>query len=231
LLGCNNPGATRNAQTTDQLDTVGYYAARELKGLYEFILNEITTKDLKKIEKHILKETPKNNYLEGYISIFGLFHEIKEEDSFHKRDWCDNVRKFETCNFFIGDIEISSLSLTFFNDTLLTIECHPRDKLKEAFIHKYGKGKDKSKPTKVIKRKNKDILESLTDITWENETVRAQYYYEFFELFGQQEAYNYFKIALKDTVKINAMRECNRLYEEQLRIEKDNEKKKYMNKI
>jgi hypothetical protein len=64
--------------------------------------------------------------------------------------------------------------------------------------------------------------------------VNAQYYYDFYEhpiYKGQQEAYKYFRISLKDTAIINAMNECNRKYREDLQNTEEKEKQDNIKKL
>ena len=62
VIGCNTSSNKKEKESipeeikSTEPDTTGYYAARELEGIYEFKLDKTTVKDLKKIEKETYQQ-------------------------------------------------------------------------------------------------------------------------------------------------------------------------------
>lgn len=208
FFGCNNP-SSKNTGTINLPDTVGYFAAKNMKGLGSFRLGESTysqilniikeeiRKDSRRYKETNYKELPlytgyEPKYLdykfdkkgniasEFYREDFGsIFKEIKYDtiSSFLKEDilkrevfGCPNIRELEMFKYYIGDIEISSLNLKFYKDTLYQITCSQNDKIEEGFKAKYGNGKTIDNSVK----KGDKLLKIDKKTTWENETVKAE---------------------------------------------------------
>ena len=198
-------------------DTTGYYAARELRGIYLFILNKTTIKDLKKIKTEIRKDDNLNKYCD-----------IKEINTEPYEKTCDKIHEYSVDGFKIGNIYMPKLHLTFFNDTLIDINSKDNYSIEKAFIEKYGSGKYKF-TEKTIEGKHSKIKGHHRERIWENEKAIANHW-TFSDVNSNPLAGN-FSISLKDSIKSKAIEECKKEYSEKRRAEREKEKQKSVDKI
>ena len=180
LFSCENYSV--RLKTGNTPDTVGYYAARDLKGLANFKIGESTySKTLESIKNEIHEEHNKGvwhgtgypkyvAYSNGY---YGFVLDVIRHDttvkffdnSRYKPNYesdiifgCPNFKTIRLSNYFIGDINLQNFQLKFFRDTLYEISCNQNNDIEIGFEKKYGKGK-------YIQDKA---------IVWENEDVKAE---------------------------------------------------------
>jgi hypothetical protein len=266
FFGCNNPSSKSNG-TINLSDTLGYFAAKNMKGLGSFKIGESTRseilniikeeirKDSRRYKETNYKELPlysgyEPKYLdykfdkkgniasEFYREDFGsIFNEIKYDtiSSFLKEDilkrevfGCPNIRELEMFKYYIGDIEISSLNLKFYKDTLYQIACSQNDKIEEGFKAKYGSGKTIDNTVK----KGDKLLKIDKNTIWENETVRAesQTYieckYDGDKYQGAGYSNCFFNMNSKNEKKLSEITDCkNAANETKKRFEEQNKKK------
>ncbi len=222
-------------------DTSGYYAARNLEGLGSFLIGKSTY--LQTLND--LKEAYRNderyhyfNYGNGFGEVFSGLKEI-QFDSVNKNQYnsiftlrylaCNDVRIIGCYNYYMDDIEISDLVLTFYNDILIRIDCRQNDKIDEIFSLSHGAGKVKKetfwftpngktnkKPDKELLDNGKaDILSNYSEVIWENSAVkttsysRIKYKYENRRLTGIDYTINEFSIVSKDEIRNNEMISCD----------------------
>lgn len=193
---------------------LGLGAFKIEKSTYSEILNilkEEIRKDSRRYKETNYKETPlydgySPKYLDykfdktGNISsqfyredFGGIFKEIKydtisrflKEDILNREIFgCPNIRELEMSKYYIGDIEITSLKLKFFNDTLYQINSWQSDKIEEGFKTKYGVGnlinntvwktpfgKTNIRPENDAVRQKSQLLKLDEKIIWQNELI------------------------------------------------------------
>ena len=74
--------------------------------------------------------------------IYDTISSFLKEDILNREIFgCPSIRELEMFEYYIGDIEIRSLKLKFFNDTLCQISCSQNDKIEQGFKAKYGDGR------------------------------------------------------------------------------------------
>lgn len=230
-------------------DTVGFYQARDLKGLGNFKIHGSTYKET-------FKTLTKEFKIDGRYSleVFNL-KEIHHDTikSFLAEDLlkehifgCPRVSGINVYKYFIGDIEISDLKLTFYQDTLISIECAQNDKIDEGFKLKYGKGKSfnndlwKTPSGETHERPSDDIMNKCQLLKidqkqiWENKSVIATssfycvYLYDGDKYLGgdMNSSFHYFSIVSKNLRIKNQMNNCDSIaqkYKEKI-IEVNNRK-------
>lgn len=205
VCGCNNSSSKKDKEIVvketkpTEPDTAGYYAAREMQGIYEFKINKTTVKDLKGIENAISK-LPHNYSCEIEKSKSPLFD----------KDYCDEIKEYDLSSLRIGDICFSEIHLVFFRDTLSFITCEPNRAFREAFAQKYGSGK-----VTVEKgiHKTGDINGKylFVNVVWENEEIKADYYDTtvYKTMNGDWISKKYkLTISLKDPIKEKIIKDC-----------------------
>lgn len=191
--GNNNFNA--NSRIINAVDTTGYYAAKNLKGLELFNLGETTYNGAldvikSKIRVDYNKEynlrnyppyySPKTKYSAERFSI--LFEEIQKDTICSLLDkktssgfgsltfGSPDVKFILMREYYIGDLKISNLKLTFFKDTLCKIECDQNTAIEQGFKDKYGEGNY----TKLIDIRTKRRIAKNEQIIWRNSVVFAK---------------------------------------------------------
>jgi hypothetical protein len=183
-------------------DTIGYYSAKSLNGLGPFQLEKSTYYGtLTALKKEWRKDSryDYNNYGSGLGEHFlGLILLNFDSTKTYQGDLifspkylaCNYIKAIGLYEYYISDIEISSLLLTFYHDTLIRIDCHQNDKIDEAFTMKYGTGKKiayttwktplgetNNRPSdNAIRSERARIVRIFEQIIWENENVKATSY-------------------------------------------------------
>lgn len=140
-----------------------YKEASELRGLNEFIINETTTDKLKSINKKISLDS---RYFPLSSDGFKLNNDNSE---------CPNIKIYKINEFFIEDLRISNLELTFYQDTLFKIILSESEVVKDAFNKKYGEGIRNYNFSLASRNKKNEKMDVTENIIWENESVRAEY--------------------------------------------------------
>lgn len=190
-----------------------------------------------------------------YREDFGsIFKEVKYDTivGYLKKDLldreifgCPNIREIRMYDYYIGDIEINSLELKFYKDTLYQINCSQNDKVEEGFKTKYGNGKvinntvwDTPRGKTNIRPENDAVLKKskLTKIDekiiWKNELLKAEsqtyceYKYDGDKYKGAGYSNSYFTIISKNAKITNEIKDCeNAAYESKKRLEEQNNQK------
>ncbi|HAZ01080.1 MAG TPA: hypothetical protein DCY97_02735 [Marinilabiliales bacterium] len=173
------------------------------------LIKEEIRKDYKRYKDSKYKESPKyfgyeekfrdfkfdkkgNIASEFYREDFGLiFTEVKydtlysllKNTSYDKEIFgCPNIREIKMSEYFIGNIEINSLLLKFYKDTLFEINCDQKDEIENGFKEKYGAGKfinntlwkTKFGQTKTEPANDAKLLVLDEKHIWENEYIKAE---------------------------------------------------------
>jgi hypothetical protein len=225
FISCSNPSSQKNATVSNVPDTIGYFAARNMKGIAAFKIGETTCsqalkiikdeirKDSRKFKETNYKEMPKyHGYEANYPdftfdkngNISGTFNreyfdliikEVKYDtiNSYLKEDLldreifgCPNIRAISIFQYYIGDIELMSFELKFYQDTLYKIICNQEDKIESGFKEKYGAGRSivnnqwktplgikNEAPENDAMRKKSQLLKIDEKNIWENQFVKA----------------------------------------------------------
>lgn len=238
------------------------------------LIKQEIRKDSKRYKETNYKELPRySGYQEKYLDFkfdkkgnivgqfyredFGsIFTEIKYDTigSYLKEDilnreifGCPNIIELEMSDYYIGDIQISSLKLKFYKDTLYQISCSQNDEIEEGFKAKYGNGRSinnsvwktprgetKIRPeNEEVLRKSK-LLKIDEKIIWENESVRAEaqtyheYSYEGDKYIGAGYSNSYFTIISKNEMVSREIKDCeNAAYKTKTMLETQNKKKDF----
>jgi len=209
LISCKQ--GIQNSNITNANDTTGSYAVRNMKGLASFNIDESTyNKTL-----HFIKNEMKNDKEDRY-----KYRENKREFSSIGEDmWLSNsglkdnderiyVESVTDANkkqnpliktieisypgYYIGNLKISNLKLSFFKDTLISIECDNSD-IEQAFTTKYKPtfvieettwktwyGETKKRPSQNAINKRAFLIDSHDEKRWENEKVKAISYSHYY---------------------------------------------------
>ena len=99
---------------------------------------------------------------------------------------CPKIRAISIFQYYIGDIELMSFELKFYQDTLYKISCNQEDKIESGFKEKYGDGKSiinnqwktplgikNEAPENEAMKKKSQLLKIDEKHIWENEFVKA----------------------------------------------------------
>ena len=201
------------------------------------LIQEEIRKDSKRFKETNYKELSRyNGYQEKYLDYkydkkgniasqfyredFGaLYREIKYDtiSDFLKEDilssevfGCPSIRELEMFEYYVGDIEINSLKLRFYRDTLYQIACLQNDEIEEGFKAKYGIGRSYDNS---IERGDK-ILKINKKLIRENESIRAEsmtyveYKYNGDKYEGASYSNSYFTIILKNEKIVKQIKDC-----------------------
>ena len=175
-------------------------------------------------------------YRESFSSViketkFDTIQSYLKEDLLDREVFgCPNLREIRMFEYYIGNIEVRSLKLNFFNDTLFSINANQDDELEKGFIEKYGglyternkirtpSGIKSEYPISQTARQKSQLLEIDEEYIWENEKVIArshsniEYHYE-----GKStthtdfDYYSSFTIETKDTTLLKKILDCKNL--------------------
>jgi hypothetical protein len=226
---------------TTSPDTVGFYAARNLAGLGGFLIGKSTySQTLEDLKNEWRKDDRYYyfNYGKGLGENFSGLREVKydsantlEANSIFPIRFiaCKDVKIIGCYDYYLGDIEITDLALTFYKDTLIRIDCRQSDKLDQDFALKYGSDKVKSETvwftpsgrTKIqpdkelLKKGSADVLSNFSERIWENQEFKAisyariKYKYENKKFAGTDYKINEFSIVSKNEVRNGKMIRCD----------------------
>jgi len=223
----------QNASIRGINDTTGYYATRNMKGLASFKIDESTYNKTLNLIKNEMENDAEDRYkyrenkssfpsLDEHSWLDGL----KENDTRIYLESVTDPNKKQNSNiktlemsypgYYIGDIKISNLKLTFFKDTLISIECDKSD-IDQAFTTKYKPstfieettwktwyGETKKRPSQNAINKNRALLlDSHDEKRWENEMVKAISYSHYYWKYKDKkqisaDGYSYFRIESKN---------------------------------
>jgi hypothetical protein len=225
-------------------DTTGFYAARNLDGLGEFQIGKSTYMNTINSLKNEWRKDKRYSYSNNGKESGELFKGLKElkndtatisknTSSFSTRFLaCKDVKAIGLDHYFIGDNEIDSLLLIFYEDILIRIDCQQNNKIDEGFTLKYGAGKVKDKtiwitPVGRTEKRPGDnliingsahIFSIYNEKIWENQMVKAtsyvyiSYKYKDKKYLGEDYLILDFSIGSKDEIKNNEMMKCDSIY-------------------
>ena len=164
-------------------DSINYIKSSTLKGFSEFIINQISVKDIIKIHnrnqaelKPYLKVPFKRDFTEGYFKI-----DYFDEDLISLLNRQKRIAQYHISNYKINELVISSVYLLCIDDTLSGIYIpYCDDIIIETFIKKYGSGSgykinNSELATDPISKKESIILDVSENRVWENKSVKAEY--------------------------------------------------------
>jgi hypothetical protein len=190
LNSCKNSSKSDNSKTSDKTDTIGYFEARDLHGLANFIIDKSSyVETFRTLNKEFKEDKRYDNSSPFNITetIYDTTENFLNKDILERRIFgCPNLKAIKVSTYFIGDIEISNLKLTFYQDTLIRVDCAQNDEIEEGFIAKYGNGKSvdnslwRTPSGETNERPNDDLIgkSQLLKIdetkTWENKNVIAK---------------------------------------------------------
>jgi hypothetical protein len=273
LINCSDKNRTI-ADNYNPIDTLGSYKAKNLNGLSHFIIGvstySKTLSDLKKEWKTAKKEIGNTGVMTnayyytdwssigmGEDSYSGLV-EIKwdtikkyesEYDLLHDDiELCKDVKRIKMIDYYVGNVDIRNLCLTFFKDTLYKITCYQNDDIDSAFIIKYGKGKyvDKTKwlkngrviinPDQTFIDKNRspnfNIIEIYEQRIWENDQIKAESMTNIHYVKSNANSYVHdFYIISKDTIIESELKRCRDLGYAKLKEKTQREKRENLNEL
>jgi hypothetical protein len=140
---------------------------------------------------------------------------------------CPMERALTMHQYYIGDIEIMSLKLTFYNDTLFQISCFQNSSIESGFRAKYGdgklidntewqtpSGKTNIRPENPEVLKKSKLMKINTKIIWENKQVKAisstyiESNYDGDSYKGAGFSNSYFKMDSKNKRILKEIQEC-----------------------
>jgi hypothetical protein len=161
----------------------------------------------------------------------GQFSHWKPVEKIHDR--CNSkIFKVQTFDFF--GVEISSLELSFYNDSLIALQCSHSEGIDKILEQLYGNGPQIERKAKTRKIKGKELLEYYNEKIWENETVRAVSLDEIgiLEIRGSQTHNSSFTIEAKgDIISRSKNNDCLEDYHNQNKIKQETEKTKQLDKF
>lgn len=155
-----------------------------------------------------------------------------KEDLLHEEIFgCPKIRAINIFQYYIGDIELMSFELKFYQDTLYRISCNQDDEVESGFKEKYGEGKSyknnqwktplgikNEAPENETLRKKSQLLKIDEKHIWENEFVKAVsqtfVIYEYrngSDNFSDASSDSYFIIESKNTKLKDRISECESL--------------------
>lgn len=244
FLSCGQQNSSSNNNNSS--DTTGTAATKRLKGIASFNIDESTYIRTLSLIKNEIRNDKEDRY--KYRENRRMFPSLDDEmwmsnsglkdnetriylDSVTDKDKKQNpdIKTIEISypGYYIGDIEISNLKLTFFNDTLISIECD-KDDIESAFTKKYKPnssidettwktwlGETKRRPSDNAIRNDRALLtDSREEKIWENEKIKATAYSHYSWTYKgkkqtNSDGYSYFKMETKNQKRINQMTESN----------------------
>jgi hypothetical protein len=263
VIGCNSQTSTPKVSLGN--DTIGFYAARNLKGLASFkigestyrnVLNQIKDeirKDSKRFEETDYKEMPRyTGYQEKYPdftfdkagNIASSFY--REDFSFILDEINDTITKtVKMSSYFIDNLEVQYLELTFYSDTLIRIKSWQNDEIDKIFEQKYGDLHHKKElvwknviGVTIIRNedgppsKNAKLISSIEENKWENERIIAESYSNYnFENENDPTGYSYFMIESKNQRIMQTIKDSQDLSSKKRDLMEEKKKKELIDKI
>jgi len=206
IVSCKPPNKQSTSsksriKTKDEL----YKEASLMKGLSTFIIGKTTIKDLVKVNKEIKKDKRYDEYMDYEFA-------LKEKINVPAFDVyeCPDVDTYKIAKYYVGDIEIQYIELSFYKKVLYKIECWTSDELNDAFTKKYGTGVKVDELSSIGAKEN-EHLKSKKFYIWENDSIITTYDSSI-EAIGNKvlESTNKFTILTK-TETIAQINECVKL--------------------
>jgi len=210
FVSCGQRNSNQLGSNTS--DTTGTSATNKLIGIASFIIDESTySKTLSTIKNEIRTDKEdRYKYRENkkefpilddhtWMSNSGLednetrIYLESVTDANKKQNPDIKTIEISYPGYYIGSLEISNLKLTFFKDTLISIECDKED-IESAFTKKYKPnsaidettwktwyGETKKRPSEnAIKNNRALLIDSRDEKIWENEKVKAIAYSHYY---------------------------------------------------
>lgn len=174
--GCMNGNRnTSKGSKSSGVDTV-YHTDKikesDFNGLFEFKIGMTTVRDAKKINDKMTFPDP------FFESDFYGNDEWEVHDFDKAERWAKNklISKYDFTSYTVGDIRISSLSLAFYNDTLVAINVPSVDHdLISLVIEKYGPGEGYEQGS-GHKKGGKFYYSSREKREWKGRKATAEYF-------------------------------------------------------
>lgn len=255
----------QNTSFTGINDTTGYYATRNMKGLASFKIDESTyNKTLNLIKNEMRNDIEdRYKYRENKSSFPSLDEHswldgLKENDTRIYLEIVTDPNKKQNPNimtlemsypgYYIGDIKISNLKLTFFKDTLIYIECDKSD-IDQAFTTKYKPsifkeettwktwyGETKKRPSQNAINKRAFLIDSHDEKRWENEKVKAISYSHYSWRYKNKkqisaDGSSYFRIESKNERRIKELLDSQNSINDKIQNEEKMKEKESINKL
>lgn len=243
FLSCGQQNGSLNNNPSD---TTGTAATKRLKGIASFNVDESTYAKTLALIKNEIRNDKEDRY---------KYRENKSEfPSLDDHTWMSNsglndnetrvylesvtdkskkqnpdIKTIEISypGYYIGNLEISNLKLTFFKDTLISIECDKED-IESAFTKKYKPnssidettwktwyGETKSRPSdNAIKNDRALLTDSREEKIWENDKIKATAFSHYSWTYKDKkqtnaDGYSYFKMETKNLRRSHQMTESN----------------------
>lgn len=227
-------------------DTTGTAATKRLQGIASFIIDESTYAKTLSLIKNEIRNDKEDRY--KYRENRRMFPSLDDHTWMSNSGLNDNetriylesvtdknkkqnhdIKTIEISypGYYIGTLEISNLKLTFFKDTLISIECNKED-IESAFTKKYKPnssldettwktwyGETKKRPSDNAIRNDRALLtDSREEKIWENDKIKATAYSHYsWSYKGKKQTnadgYSYFKMETKNQRRIHQMTESN----------------------
>lgn len=174
--GCvNGNRRTNNSSKSSGIDTV-YHTDKikelDFNGLFEFKIGMTTVRDAKKINDKMTFPDP---FFESdfYGNDKWEVHDFDKAERWAKNDL---ISKYDFTLYTVGDIRISSLSLAFYNDTLVAINIPSvNHDLISLVIEKYGPGEGHEQGSGYDKG-GKFYYSSRERREWKGRNATAEYF-------------------------------------------------------
>lgn len=233
LISCKQ--GIQNATITNANDTTGSYAVRNMKGLASFKIDESTYNKTLNFIKNEMKNDKEDRYKyrenkrefpsigeDMWLSNSGLkdnderIYVESVTDANKKQNPLIKKNEISYPGYYVGNLKISNLNLSFYKDTLISIECDNSD-IEQAFTTKYKPafvieettwktwfGETKSRPSESAIRNNRALLlDSHDEKRWENEKVKAISYSHYYWRYKNRkqisaDGLSYFRIESKN---------------------------------
>jgi hypothetical protein len=192
-----------------------YKEASNLKGLGGFKIGETTIDTIKYLNDVIKNDRRYHSYSNAFI----LNKDFSD---------CSIIKVFEIIEFYISDVKLDDMKLYFYDNVLYEIDCNPSENIKTAFTQKYGEGvkftyKNGCGP-------NDKICETLEDISWENDSIQANYYIKLVEKRNKPNLIEHFTIKTK-THTLRDVNDCIKNSYDKRKSEEHNLKNKSLQKL
>jgi hypothetical protein len=219
FVGCNSPISNPSLYTNiairwrDEIykyvlvDTTGYYAARDFKGIGNFKVGETTISIIKKSEVRKVNDSSDEYWWIGGSEVLQLFpNPTNVINNPSKVSYCPEVKIFKVKSITISSIPLEDVYLTFYRDTLIELKCNENEKIATAMEYKYGKG------TKIIENIGIKCGYGYSNGTvrillWQNKKIKAEIHKG--HVFCMEDQFDYyFRINSKST-NYNSIISCD----------------------
>jgi hypothetical protein len=258
IASCDQQNGSTKSENAN--DTTGTAATKNLNGVASFIIDKSTYEKTLSSIKNEIRTDKEDRY--KYRENRSSFPSLDDHTWMSNSGLTDNetriylesvtdkskkqnpdIKRIEISypGYYIGNLEISNLKLTFFKDTLISIECDKED-IESAFTKKYKPnstldettwktwhGETKIRPSENAIKNNRALLvDSREEKIWENEKVKATAFSHYSWKYKNKEqtsadGYSYFRMETKNQRRRQQMTESdNSIYTSK----EDEEKKK-----